>query len=133
YLDLTDEYRSFIRVEDLVYAAAERYPGLVPTRATVLAERELLQKDKEGLEIDQGIFLSQILSLPFAGAHLIHAMQRPKPESLERLAELQRSDMVDLGSAYVQRVGKAGYLYARNTRYLNAEDDDTTDALETGA
>ena len=37
-------------------------PGLVPTRARILAERECLQKDKEGDEVDQGLFLSQVLS-----------------------------------------------------------------------
>jgi (3,5-dihydroxyphenyl)acetyl-CoA 1,2-dioxygenase len=132
YADLTGGYRKFLRVEELVHQAAERYPGLTPMREAVLAERELLQKDKEGLEIDQGIFLSRVLSHPRAGAHLVHAMLRPRSEALERLEEFQHTGMVDLGTAYVQREGKAGYLYLRNTRFLNAEDDSTTDPLEIG-
>ena len=132
YSELTDGYQRFLRVEELVYQAAERYPGLTPTREAVLAERELLQKDKEGLEIDQGIFLSLLLSDPRAGAHLVHAMLRPRSEALERLEEFQHTGVVDLGTAYVRREGKAGYLYLRNTRFLNAEDDSTTDPLEIG-
>jgi len=132
YCELTDDYRNFVRAEELVYRAADRYPGLTPTRAAVEAERACLQKDKDGVEIDQGIFLSQILAHPRAGPHLIHAMLRPRPESLERLAAFRHTGSADLGTALVERRGKAGYLYAHNTRFLNAEDDSTTDALETG-
>src|SRR5690349_14796631 len=56
YRALTRDYGSFVRVEQLAYDAAA-IPGLVPTREQVAAERDLLQRDKEGLEIDQGIFL----------------------------------------------------------------------------
>jgi thioesterase DpgC len=132
YRELTDDYRNFVRAEELVYLAADRYPGLTPTCAAVKAERACLQKDKDGVEIDQGLFLSQILAHPRAGLHLIHAMLRPRPESLERLAAFRRSGSADLGTALVERRGKAGYLYPRNTRFLNAEDDPTTDALEIG-
>lgn len=131
YAELTDRERVFVRAEDLVYAAAERYPGLVPSRAAVLAERDLPQKDKDGVEIDQGIFFAQMLALPREGAHLVHAMLRPKPESFERLAELRATGKVDLGTVFLERVGKAGFVELRNPRFLNAEDDSTTDALET--
>src|SRR6195256_4374056 len=36
YAQLTNERRDFVRVEDLVFLAAERVPGLVPARAQVL-------------------------------------------------------------------------------------------------
>jgi thioesterase DpgC len=130
YAELTNTYRSFVRAEELVYAAADRYAGLTPTRARVRAERELDQKDKDGAEIDQGLFLSQILARPQAGAHLVHAMLRPRPESLERLADFERAGLADLGTVHLRREGKAGVLELRNARFLNAEDDSTTDALE---
>ncbi|MBV9282593.1 MAG: enoyl-CoA hydratase/isomerase family protein [Chloroflexi bacterium] len=132
YRSLTDDYRCSLRTEDLVYRAAERYPGLTPSREIVLAERASLQKDKEGAEIDQGLFLSQVLAHPRAGAHLVHAMLRPRPESLERLDEFQRTGVADLGKAAVERRGRAGHLLLRNLRFLNAEDDSTVDALEIG-
>ena len=81
YAELTSDRRAFVRIEDLVYMAAERVPGLVPTRATILAERARLQKDKDGHEVDQGLFLSQVLSHPLSGAHLVHAMLRPRRAS----------------------------------------------------
>src|SRR5205814_960929 len=115
YADLTDDFRASVRMDELVYRAAERFPGLTPTRAQVAAERQLLQRDKEGVEIAQGIFLSQILAHPRAGAHLVHAMLRPKPESLERLAAFRQSGTADLGTAYVERKGRGGNLYLRNT------------------
>src|SRR5438128_6877431 len=37
YGHLTNDLRDFVRVEDLVYLAAERVPGLAPSRAQVLA------------------------------------------------------------------------------------------------
>src|SRR6185503_9032500 len=56
YDRLTQKRARFIRVEQLVYDAAALVPGLVPTREQVAAESALIQRDKEGLEIDQGIF-----------------------------------------------------------------------------
>ena len=40
YAALTDDLQPAVRDEELVYAAAERFPGLVPTRAQMAAERE---------------------------------------------------------------------------------------------
>ena len=54
YAALTNQFERPLRVAELVYEAAERFPGLVPTRAEIDAERALKQKDKAGLEIAQG-------------------------------------------------------------------------------
>src|SRR5438309_3199574 len=67
YARLTNDRREFVRVEDLVYVSAELVPGLVPSRAQVQSDRERKQKDKEGYEVDQGLFLSQVLSHPPSG------------------------------------------------------------------
>ena len=56
YDALTDRRRRFVRVEELVYRAAEFVPGLVPSRAQIAAERQHPQKDKEGYEVDPGVF-----------------------------------------------------------------------------
>ncbi len=132
YAQLTQSYRRFVRVEELVYAAAERFPGLVPTRAAVQAEGRFQQKDKEGVEIAQGLFLAQVFAHPRAGMHLLHAMLRPTPEAQERLADFQRTGHADLGAAVLRRDGKAGHLYLHNSRFLNAEDDSTLGPLEVG-
>jgi thioesterase DpgC len=132
YAQLTDDRRAFVRIEDLVYRAAAQVPGLVPTRQAVLAQRERLQKDKEGDEIDQGLFLSQVLSHPVSGAHLVHAMLRPRPEAIDRLADFQKRGHLELGATTIERRGSVGYLFHGNPRFLNAEDDSTTSTLEVG-
>ena len=58
---------------DLAFAAAERFPGLVPTRAQLAAECAHPQADKDGREIDQGIFFRALLRSPNAGTRLVDA------------------------------------------------------------
>jgi thioesterase DpgC len=130
YAELTNDYQHALRVDELVYRAAERFPGLTPTRGTVELHRQRLLKDQEEVEIDQGLFLSHLLAHPRSGAHLCWSMLHPLPESLERLATFQRSGLADLGAALTRRRGRAGQVEMRNPRVLNAEDDQTIESLE---
>ena len=132
YETLTDGLSRAVRVEELLERAAERYPGLVPTAATVAAEREHMQGDKDGAEIAQGLLLAHVLSVPRAGAHLIWAMQRPTPEALERLEQFRATGALELGKMRVRREGPAGVLELCNPRHLNAEDDSTIPPTEVG-
>ena len=130
YDRLTDGMARFLRVDALAYAAAALVPGLAPTREQVAAESALSQKDKEGLEVDQGLLLAHLLAAPDAGRHLCHAMLLPRPESAEHLARLHRDGAVTLATAKVRRDGKATVVETRNPRFLNAEDEDTLDDFE---
>ena len=80
-----------VRLDDLLYEAAERVPGLVPTRAEMEAERARKLADKQGLELSQGLLLAES-SRPRAPAATwsSRCSSRP-PLALERLDEL-RSD-----------------------------------------
>jgi (3,5-dihydroxyphenyl)acetyl-CoA 1,2-dioxygenase len=131
YRALTKDHGSFVRVEQLVYEAAAAVPGLVPTQEQVARESERPQKAKDGVEIDQGILLSRILANPKAGGHLCHAMLLPTPAALERHSEFQARGSLDLGTATVERSGKAAIVTMKNPRFLNAEDETTVDAVET--
>jgi thioesterase DpgC len=131
YRRLTDDLRRFVRIEDLVYDAASHLPGIAPTREAVAQESALPLSEKEGVEIDQGIFLSRVLAQPAAGQHLCHAMLLPRRETAERLPEFIARGAIDLGAASVQRIGKACLVQMRHPRFLNAEDDTTIDAIET--
>jgi len=133
YEALTDGYRKEIRVEELVFLAAERFRGLVPTRAEIGAERQLRQSEKAGHELDQGNLLAHLLARPRPGTHLAHVMLRPRPEALERLEEFLSTGRADLGLARVERSGRIGQVELANPRFLNAEDDGATAALEIGA
>jgi thioesterase DpgC len=130
YERLTQNRVRFIRVEQLIYDAAALVPGLTPTRAQVAAESACFQRDKDGLEIDHGIFVSATLASPSAGRHLCHAMLLPHAGTAERLAQLEKTGRVDLGAAEVFRKGRASHVIEKNPRHLNAEDATTIDAAE---
>src|SRR5215207_3325923 len=130
YAALTDDLATSLRVEELVYRAAERFPGLAPTHDQVAAEAERPLGQKEGAEIAQGLLIAHVLASPRAGAHLIWAMLRPTPAALERLEQLRSTGEVDLGGTVVRRDGAAGVVELRNPRHLNAEDDTTLGSTE---
>jgi thioesterase DpgC len=132
YDEVTDHGARYLRASELIAAAAGRYPALLPTRAQIDAERALMQQSgKEGRELDQGLFIAHVLADERCGMHLIHAMLKPKREALERLAEFRDRGFIDLGEAKVERKGKVGHVTLTNTKFLNAEDDRATAALET--
>jgi (3,5-dihydroxyphenyl)acetyl-CoA 1,2-dioxygenase len=120
----------FVRVEDLVMRAAGVVPGLVPTAQEVAAEDGLLQRDKDGLEIDQGLFLSAVLGDERCGRHLCQAMLLPRPDAEALLPQFERDGRVQLAGASVQCHGKVAMVTQNNPRFLNAEDQTTLDAAE---
>ena len=132
YDSLTSDRSKTLRVCELLYAVADRFPGLLPTRQRIEAERAHKQQSaKEGYEIDQGLFIAHVLADPDRGLHLVHAMLRPKREAIEKLAEFQKSGAVDLGEARVERKGRVGHVTLTNPNFLNAEGDRTAADLET--
>ena len=130
YRALTQDLRSFVRVERLVHDAARAVPGLVPSTEAFAIENTLEQKAKRGLEIDHGIFLAHVLGHPTGGAHLCHAMLLPRPEALARLDEFRTTGKIELPTATVERRGRAAIVTLRNPRFLNAEDGTTLDDSE---
>ncbi|HEX5477002.1 MAG TPA: enoyl-CoA hydratase/isomerase family protein, partial [Burkholderiales bacterium] len=130
YGELTAGCSRFLRLDELCRRAAAAYPGLVPSDQELKPETGILQRDKDGLEFDQGIFLAQVLADPQAGMHLCHAMLLPHPETPARLAEYAKSARLDLGGASIERQGKASVVTMRNPRHLNAEDETTLNPLE---
>ena len=130
YSRLTDDFTKFKRVEDLVRDAAAAVHGLVPDNKQLASENNLQQKDKDGLEIDQGIFLSQVLKDAACGMHLCHAMLLPRPEAAEYSRRFGEAGKIELAGATLERRGKAAQVIMRNPRFLNAEDETTIDGLE---
>ncbi|HEY7678143.1 MAG TPA: enoyl-CoA hydratase/isomerase family protein [Candidatus Methylomirabilis sp.] len=133
YSRVTGGYRRFVRADELVYAVADLCPGLCPTRREVEAELQLMQAEKDGVEIPQSDFLSHVFAHRPSGDHLIHGMLRPLPQSVELLARFRREGRLDLGTAHVERRGALGCVLFNNLRHLNAEDDGTVVPLETAA
>jgi thioesterase DpgC len=132
YETLTQNYSRFLRVETLVQAAADAFPGLVPGADQIAEDAGRPQRDKEGAEIDQGIFLSHVLGEVRSGTHLCHAMLLPRADTAPYLEKFIADGFVDLGAVTVERRGDAVHVTLKNARYLNAEDQTTIDATEIG-
>jgi thioesterase DpgC len=130
YDEVTAACTQPVRLERLVYDAAELEPGTLPKRAAMEAERERPLSEKEGIERAQGEFVAEVLADPRTGRHLVETMLRPTAEAVERLDEFVTTGEVDLGSALVRREGAAGVLELRNPRHLNAEDGVTLGPTE---
>jgi len=130
YDAVTDGRTRQLRVDEFVYGAAARVPGLVPTPAEMRAERARALPEKEGIELAQGLLAAHVLALPEAGRHLAGAMLRPLPQAFGRLPELRATGAAELGPVRVTRVGRAGILELSNPRHLNAEDDVTLGPTE---
>ena len=131
YEHLTDGRRELLRADELCQRAAEAFPGLVPSAEALADEAPRLQRDKRGVEVDQGLFLAHVLADPQCGLHLCHAMLLPRAESREKLAEFEKRGEMDLGGARVHREGRAAVVTMNNPRFLNAEDESTLGPLET--
>ena len=130
YDELTGRCARHIRLEELVMLAAAAVPGLAPSAEALAAEAALDQGAKDGVEIDQGIFLAHVLASPRAGLHLCHAMLLPLPESAALVERFAAEGVLDLGPVSLRREGRAVHLTAANPRFLNAEDDTTLGAME---
>jgi thioesterase DpgC len=131
YDHLTDGGTKGLRIAELVEAAAAEFPALVPTAEQLEADRGRRQADKEGYEIDQGIFLRAVLASPRAGTRLLEAMLRPTPRALRLLPEFRRTGVLETKSVRVERRDGAAYLTMRRDDCLNAEDDQQVDDMET--
>ncbi len=132
YDELTDGCSRPVRLVQLVYEAAERYPERLPTRAVMEAERARPLCAKEGLELAQGEFVADVLDDPRAGRHLVRAMLEPTPQAVERLEGFRATGSADLGTVQVTRDGPSGVLELTNPAHLNAEDGTTLAATECG-
>ncbi|MFD7132144.1 (3,5-dihydroxyphenyl)acetyl-CoA 1,2-dioxygenase DpgC [Streptomyces sp. NPDC059894] len=131
YDRLTEGRTRGLRIDELVAAAATAFPGLVPTDDQLARERSRPQADKEGHEIDQGIFLRAVLRSPAAGPHLLDAMLRPTARALRLLPEFLSTGVVEMEAVRLERRdGVARLTMCRHDR-LNAEDNQQVDDMET--
>jgi thioesterase DpgC len=131
YDQLTDGRTAELRLAALVDVATASFPGLVPTRAQLAVERRREQADKEGLEIDQAIFLRGILRSRSAGQHLIDAMLRPTARATELLPDFTRTGLLELRSVRLERRAGRALLTMCRDDCLNAEDNQQVDDMET--
>jgi thioesterase DpgC len=131
YEELTLGYTKRLRHDELVAAAAEQYPGLVPSLDEMAAEEALPQQRKLGREIDQGIFLHHVLSDEVAGTHLLESMLAPTPRALRLLPGFEATGYADLGAVRMRREDGVAHLTVHNEHCLNAETNEHVEDMET--
>ncbi|HZY02482.1 MAG TPA: enoyl-CoA hydratase/isomerase family protein [Anaeromyxobacteraceae bacterium] len=131
YRRLTGDLGLALRLQDLAGAAAAAFPGLVPSPGEVARERDLLLVHQDGLQIDQGILFAHLFADRRTGLHLLHAMSRPTPAALDRLGAFRASGRAELPSMTLERRGELGRITFHHQDWLNAEDDEYREALET--
>jgi thioesterase DpgC len=131
YNSLTAGMRTRKTVHQLVSDAAVKYLGLVPTREQLEAESNELQVNKEGYEVDQGIFFHGILRVDRCGTHLLETCLQPTPRAISLVNDFRRGSQMNLGVVNVERKGRAAVVTINNQKYLNAEDEHLLDDLET--
>lgn len=130
YDALKTEANGPLGAEALVYAAAEMFPGLTPSREQVADEDRYPIVEKRGLELAQGLFFSKIMRHDRVAASLMQDSRRPLQRSLKLLESFKKTGYADLGKARVTKKDGLGILEISNPDYLNAEDDPTLEAME---
>ena len=133
YKKITADLSRFLRLDALVEQAQIMVPGLTPSKATLHAELEYKQSEKEGHEIDQGIFLSHVLGHPESGLHLCQACLLEHPLTAQYKDEFSRQGVLNLEGVSLVRHARATHLTFQNGRYLHAEDDHTLVNTEVAA
>lgn len=131
YDELTSSRTRELRLEELFGAAGREFPGLVPDEATLAVERSRRQAEKEGHEIDQGLFARAVLRSPVAGPHLTEVMLSPTATALHLLPDVRRTGRLDLFSVRLRRRDGIAHLTMCRPDSLNAEDDRQVDDMET--
>ncbi|GAA5106109.1 (3,5-dihydroxyphenyl)acetyl-CoA 1,2-dioxygenase DpgC [Nocardia iowensis] len=131
YRAATDDLRRGLRLSELGAAAAELFPGLLPDPAQLGADAEVAQPDKEGWEIDQGIFFHAVFADPVAGNHLLDQMRAPTTRATDLLAEFQSTGAITLPAVHLARSGATSTITITNTACLNAEDNQHVADMET--
>ena len=130
YNSITNNKNKFVKIDELVFLANDVVPYLTPSEEELKIESKKSLKDKEGIEIDQGLFLSAVLSNQLEGNHLCHSMLLPSELALEKQEEFKKVKKVQFDGASIEKFEKHVLVTIENGEYLNAEDERTLLPLE---
>lgn len=118
------------RLGDLVRAAGDRLPGLLPDQVTRRHDQESPPGERLQLENDQGRFLRALLRNPATAAPALRDMRAPLPESAVHARQFQASGELVLPTVTVRRMGNFAEVTLANTMTLNAETNQLVRDLE---
>jgi len=131
YRAATEDLRRGPRLPELGAAATELFPGLLPDPEQLRADAAAPQSEKEGWEIDQGIFFHAVFADPEFGNHLLDAMRAPTDRAVDLLPEFRSTGSIVLPAARLERTGATSTITITNTGCLNAEDNQHVADMET--
>ncbi len=130
YNHITSDRNKFVKIEELVHLANNVVPYLTPSKEQLIIENKKILKEKEGIETDQGLFLSAVLSNQLEGNHLCHSMLLPSDLALKKQEEFIKTKKMQFDGASVEKFKKHILVTLENGEYLNAEDERTLLPLE---
>ncbi len=130
YNKLTNNKLQYIRIENLVYEANKLVPFLLPSKKQIEEENKRELSEKLGVELDQGVFLSSILSDSKNGNHLCETMLKPSKLALANLDKFNSTGHLNFGKASIKLNNNFIEVTLNNPKYLNAEDEFTLYPLE---
>ncbi len=130
YRKLTNDLTKHIRLDLICSKVNDIVPNLLPSSQEIESENKLFLKDKEGLEIQQGIFLSAILQNEIEGIHLCKSMLLPLDIAVDRMEEFESKGKVSFNGASVENFKDYDLVTLNNPEFLNAEDNRTLLPLE---
>ena len=130
YQTLTAISGSNSRLGDLVRAAGDQLPDLLPNRVTRKHDAELAPSERLRVERDQGRFLRALLRNPATAIPALTEMRAPLPESAAHAAQFQASGELVLETVTLRRATNVAELTLTNTMTLNAETNQLVRDLE---
>lgn len=114
-------HRGALRLGDLVRAAGDLLPDLLPDRATRQRDDELAPSERLQVERDQGRFLRALLRNPATAVPALTDMRAPLPESAAHAERFRATGELVLQTVTLRRAGNVAELTLANSMTLNAE------------
>ena len=126
------EWTRFVRVEDVLFAAADAFPGLTPdARADRRGDRHATARQGWPRDRPGHPDLAHLGAGSAPGCtSAMPCCCRARDAGCAR--KLRGRGVLDLGAVRLERHGRAIHLIMSNPRFLNAEDQATIDAMEIG-
>ncbi|KZS73135.1 hypothetical protein A4G26_23870 [Mycobacterium kansasii] len=121
------------RLGDLVRAAGDQLPDLLPDRDTRRHDDALAPSERLRVERDQGRFLRALLRNPATAIPALVEMRTPLPESAAHAAQFRNCGELVLETVTLRRAvgfAEVAELTLANTRTLNAETNQFVHDLE---
>jgi (3,5-dihydroxyphenyl)acetyl-CoA 1,2-dioxygenase len=130
YLTLRADFGAEPRLGDLVRAAGDQLPDLLPDVVTRQHDDQLAPSERLRVERDQGRFLRALLRNPATAVPALVDMRTPLPESAAHAAHYQSCGELVLETVTLRRAPNFAELTLANTTTLNAETDQLVHDLE---